>query len=72
MVSIGAARRVAADCCEGPGGVRLFIWIGWKLRSRLLKAPVRESDSTRYLPSLTDEVEYMTTKKANSRVMKSA
>ena len=31
-----------------------------------------DSDNTRYWPSLTDDSEYMTTKNANSKVMKSA
>ncbi len=38
----------------------------------LRKACTSESESTRYLPSLTEDSEYITTKKANSRVMKSA
>jgi hypothetical protein len=36
------------------------------------KASPNELDSALYLPSLTDEMEYMTTKKANNKVMKSA
>ena len=36
------------------------------------KASPSASDSTRYLPSLTIEIAYITTKKANSKVMKSA
>lgn len=31
-----------------------------------------ESDTTRYLPSLTEDTAYIITKKANSSVMKSA
>ena len=38
----------------------------------LLNADEMESDITRYLPSLIEEMAYITTKKANSRVMKSA
>jgi hypothetical protein len=38
----------------------------------LRKAATTESDMIRYLPSFTEEREYITTKKANSRVMKSA
>ena len=38
----------------------------------LLNADEMESDITRYLPSLIDEMAYITTKKANSNVMKSA
>ena len=36
------------------------------------KALVKESESTLYLPSFTDETAYITTKKANSKVIKSA
>jgi hypothetical protein len=36
------------------------------------KASPRASENTLYLPMLTDEIAYMTTKKANSKVMKSA
>ena len=42
------------------------------LMCTLRKAVTMESLSTRYLPSLTEDSAYMTTKKANSRVMKSA
>jgi hypothetical protein len=48
-------------------------WMGftlWGLEVR--KAVCIESDSTRYLPSLTEETAYITTKNANSKVMKSA
>ena len=38
----------------------------------LRNATTMESDMTRYFPSLTEEMPYMTTKKANSSVMKSA
>ena len=38
----------------------------------LRNAELMASERTRYLPSFTDEMAYMTTKKANSRVMKSA
>jgi hypothetical protein len=34
-------------------------------------AAVRESERIRYLPSFTDEIAYITTKKANSSVIKS-
>ncbi len=50
----------------------LPIWMGVGLRGEARKAATRELDNTRYLPSLTEEIEYMTTKKANSSVMKSA
>ena len=39
--------------------------------SGILNASVSESETTRYLPSLTDEMEYMTTKKASSSVTRS-
>ncbi len=42
------------------------------LPGTLRNADEIESDSTRYLPSFTDEIAYITTKKANSSVMKSA
>ena len=45
---------------------------GLMLRSASLKTPTRAWEITRYLPSLIEEIEYMTTKKANSKVMKSA
>lgn len=38
----------------------------------LRNANTMESDITRYLPSLIEEIPYITTKKANSKVMKSA
>jgi len=41
-------------------------------RSGWLKTPVRGSERILYLPSLIEEMEYMTTKNANSSVMKSA
>ncbi len=40
-------------------------------RAEPLKASLSESDSTRYLPSLTVDIEYMTTKKASSSVTRS-
>jgi hypothetical protein len=42
------------------------------LTGTLRKALIIESLRIRYLPSLTEERAYITTKKANSRVMKSA
>ncbi len=48
-------------------------WMGfmlWGLVER--KAVDIDSDSTRNLPSLTEETAYITTKNANSSVMKSA
>ncbi|MNF02839.1 hypothetical protein D3C80_2020510 [compost metagenome] len=46
--------------------------MGLRLRSASLKTPISAWDNTLYLPSLTEEIEYITTKKANSKVMKSA
>ena len=46
--------------------------MGLSERSGWLKMPDRLSESTLYLLSFNEEMEYMTTKKANSRVMKSA
>ena len=47
------------------------ICIGSTERGAPRKAARRESDNTRYLPSLTEDMEYMTTKKASSRVTRS-
>ncbi|MNP21235.1 hypothetical protein D3C76_1138460 [compost metagenome] len=52
--------------CSSPIG------IGFMLRSGSLNTPSRAWEMTLYLPSLIEEIEYMTTKKANSKVMKSA
>ncbi|MNP69468.1 hypothetical protein D3C76_1655680 [compost metagenome] len=46
--------------------------MGLRLRSASLNTPISAWDSTLYLPSLIEEIEYITTKKANNRVMKSA
>ncbi len=46
--------------------------IGFNERSGWLNTPVRVSERILYLPSLIEEIEYITTKKANNRVMKSA
>ncbi|MNJ69089.1 hypothetical protein D3C77_653970 [compost metagenome] len=48
------------------------IGIGRMLRSGSLNTPIRASETILYLPSLIEDIEYMTTKKANSKVMKSA
>ncbi|MNR42640.1 hypothetical protein D3C85_1611780 [compost metagenome] len=48
------------------------IGMGLSARSESVKTPINASEMTLYLPSLTDEIEYMTTKKANNSVMKSA
>jgi hypothetical protein len=53
-------------------GCLVFISISLSERGDSLKALTRESDITRYLPSLMEEMAYITTKNANSRVMKSA
>src|SRR3569623_2122667 len=46
--------------------------MGSRLFTDERKAAPSASDKTRYLPSFTDETEYITTKNANSSVMKSA
>src|SRR3569832_1854052 len=46
--------------------------MGSRLFADERKAAPSASDKTRYLPSFTDETEYITTKNANSSVMKSA
>ncbi|MCY1304100.1 hypothetical protein D9M70_538430 [compost metagenome] len=51
---------------SSPMGIAFIACSGW------LNTPVRVSERILYLPSLIDEMEYMTTKKANNRVMKSA
>src|SRR5690606_1302249 len=47
-------------------------WIGEMVRGAPPKADDSESASTRYLPSLSEEIAYMTTKKANRSVIRSA
>ena len=47
-------------------------WMGCSARDDERNAPAIDSDRTLYLPSLIEEMEYMTTKNANSSVMKSA
>ncbi|MCY1442243.1 hypothetical protein D9M71_586050 [compost metagenome] len=59
------------SCCvvrgrSAPMGIARMACSGW------LNTPVRVSERILYLPSLIEEMEYITTKKANSRVMKSA
>ena len=46
-------------------------WIGSIVRGTPRNAANSESDSTRYLPSLIDEMAYITTKKASSSVSRS-
>ncbi|MNQ74179.1 hypothetical protein D3C85_889330 [compost metagenome] len=48
------------------------IGIGLRARSESVNTPIKASEMTLYLPSLIEEMEYITTKKANSNVMKSA
>ena len=60
-------------CCSGvlaPGSVSPRA-IGSMVRGAPRKAAYRESDSTRYLPAFTEEIAYITTKKASSRVTRS-
>ena len=56
------------------GGIGICGVMAWldTLIGTLRKALVSESERTRYLPSLIDDSAYMTTKNANSSVMKSA
>ena len=59
-VGLGGARSLFTD---GNGLDRTVDW---------LNTPTSESERILYLPSLIEEMEYITTKKANSKVMKSA
>ena len=61
----GGAGRMEGMGLEIIRGLLLFVAI-------LRKAFTTESDMIRYLPSLREDREYITTKKANSRVIKSA
>ena len=71
---VAAATGVVRSCAAWCSGARTSspIWMGSRLRVGSLKVAIIESERTRNLPSLTDDTEYMTTKNANSRVMKSA
>jgi hypothetical protein len=67
-LAIGLVSGISIMVLAPPvGGV---VWI--LMAEPLRKASTMAEDSTRYLPSLTEEMAYITTKKANSRVMKSA
>ncbi|MMZ71176.1 hypothetical protein D1872_344450 [compost metagenome] len=62
---------------SGLAGVTVFgrsspIGIGLRALSVSVKTPISASEMILYLPSLIEEIEYMTTKNANSKVMKSA
>jgi type IV secretory pathway protease TraF len=46
-------------------------WMGCVVVGSPRNAAFNESDTTRYLPSLTCEIEYITTKKASSSVTRS-
>lgn len=64
---IGGARSdggVARGACSPTG-------IGWITRGGPPKASLSDSASTRYWPSLSEEMAYMTTKKASSSVTRS-
>ncbi|MCY1176910.1 hypothetical protein D9M73_171980 [compost metagenome] len=61
----GWAGRTLSGCSSPIG-------IGFMLRSGSLNTPSKAWEITLYLPSLIEEMEYITTKKANSNVMKSA
>ncbi|MDT4810071.1 hypothetical protein FQZ97_429760 [compost metagenome] len=67
--SLSSARERSGSAVRGfssPTGIGLIERSGW------LNTPTRVSERILYLPSLIEEMEYITTKKANSRVMKSA
>ncbi len=82
LFSGSLAPAIPASTCSvsltsGLAGVTVFgrsspIGIGLSERSESVKTPISASEMTLYLPSLIDEIEYITTKKANSNVMKSA
>ena len=77
-----AAWAIPASICSlsftsGLAGVTVFgrsspIGIGLSARSVSVNTPINASEMILYLPSLIEEIEYITTKKANSNVMKSA
>jgi hypothetical protein len=46
-------------------------WMGSSVRGEPRNAAASESESTRYLPSFTEDIAYMTTKNASSSVMRS-
>src|SRR5690606_26547604 len=70
------APSLATDSATGVGvgerGMTSPSCIGSRVFGAWLNTPISDSVRTLYLPSLTEEMEYMTTKKANNRVMKSA
>ncbi len=57
---------------ETIGGLSGLLILMGKLALFGLNAEEIESDNTRYFPSLTEEMEYITTKNANNNVIKSA
>ncbi len=61
----GSAGLIETGRCSPMG-------IGFMVRSVSLNTPTSAWDRILYLPSLTEEIEYITTKNANSKVMKSA
>ena len=67
----GDGRRKGMAIGKGALGL-MATWAPLALPGIWRNADDKVSDSTRYLPSLTWETAYMTTKKANSSVMKSA
>ncbi|MNK81216.1 hypothetical protein D3C87_1009570 [compost metagenome] len=71
------ASTCSLSLTSGLAGVTVFgrsspMGIGLSARSLSVKTPISASEMTLYLPSLIEEIEYITTKKANSKVMKSA
>ena len=69
---MASARRLAMMFGRAIGGVISARGPAVPTAALPPKALPRASERVRYLPSLTTETAYMTTKKANSRVMKSA
>ena len=64
--------RLSSRLSSISGLAGLPSWTGSRVLGLEWKAATRASDNTRNLPSLIAEMEYITTKKAKSSVMKSA
>ena len=70
--SEGGVVEVERLAGTGAGAVALLVCTGWICLLLPLKASMIDSDITRYLPSLTTETAYITTKNASSSVIRSA
>src|SRR5947208_1080286 len=71
---MGSGARIVGRTGGAPGLVRLIGDMPWVCADTTMscrKAELIASESTRYLPSFSVEIAYITTKKANSKVMKS-